>query len=177
MSLIEYQVVSPDEVDAENLLEFYRRQNRETTASADKLRRMIALSDCVVLAREGGRVIGIARALTDGVRGYFTECKLDPAYQGPGAITRTDGRVEHDEQGIALGMATRVLDRLREQGVESVLVTAHGTEEDFCADLGFRRARGAVAMQLEMDGGSGEAGRPFAAEGSLGVPVGIGGAA
>jgi hypothetical protein len=29
-------------------------------------------------------------------------------------------------------------------------VLAHGTEEDFCAELGFKRVRTAVAMQLDL---------------------------
>ncbi|MEP0845015.1 MAG: hypothetical protein HRF43_20120, partial [Phycisphaerae bacterium] len=49
-------------------------------------------------------------------------------------------------------MAGRILEHLREQGVECVQVIAHGTEEDFCADLGFKRTRGAVAMQMDLKG-------------------------
>lgn len=50
---------------------------------------------------------------------------------------------------IARELATRVLGHLREVGVERVDVIAHGTEEDFCRDLGFRPVRGAVTMQLD----------------------------
>ena len=38
---------------------------------------------------------------------------------------------------------------LRDFGVERIDVTAHGTEEDFCFDLGFRKVRGVVAMQMD----------------------------
>lgn len=147
---VEYQLVSPGEVDAAELLAFYERQGHETTRSADKLRQMLQLSCCVVLARDDGRLIGVARGVTDSVRGYLTECKLDPDYQGPAALTRTDGRIEHDEHGIGREMATRVLDSFREMGVERVDTLAHGTEEDFCAELGFKRTRGAVPMQLDL---------------------------
>ena len=47
-------------------------------------------------------------------------------------------------------LGRRVLDCFREMGVEKVEVLAHGTEEDFCAELGFKRARGVVAMQLDL---------------------------
>ncbi|GMU24221.1 MAG: hypothetical protein AMXMBFR13_42970 [Phycisphaerae bacterium] len=150
MGQVDYQVVSPENVDVEELLAFYRRQNHGLIDSAEKLRQMVRLSQCVVTAHEDGRLIGIARGVADGVRGYLAECKLDPACQGPAAVTRTDGRVEHDERGIAREMALRVLESLREGGVERIDVTAHGTEEDFCAELGFRRARGVVAMQLDL---------------------------
>jgi hypothetical protein len=149
MAVIQYQVISPGEVDEGELLAFYEQQCNLTAASVEKLGRMIECSCCFVTARDDGRLIGVARGVTDGLRGYLTECKLDPAYQGPGAVTRTDGRVEHDSQGIAREMAMRVLETLRDLGVERIDVTAHGTEEDFCTELGFRKARGAVAMQMD----------------------------
>src|SRR5438105_2351844 len=80
---IEYQVATPTEVDVDELLAFYERQNHDTTESADKLRGMLERSACFVTARDDGRLIGIARGIADGVRGYLTECKLDPQYQGP----------------------------------------------------------------------------------------------
>lgn len=146
---IEYQRVSPEEVDVDELLEFYHRQQHPTTASAEQLRGMLARSYAVVIAREDGRLIGLARGVTDGVRGYLTECKLDPGYQGPAAVTRTDGRIEHDDRGIARELAVRVLESLRDLGVERIDVTAYGTEEDFCRELGFKPLRGAVSMQLD----------------------------
>jgi predicted N-acetyltransferase YhbS len=147
---IDYQVVSPRDVKVDELLEFYERQSHETTESAEKLQEMIQRSCCFVWARDDGRLIGIARGVADGVRGYLAECKLDPTYQGPAALTRTDGRIEHDEHGIGKEMGRRVLEFFREMGVERVEVLAHGTEEDFCTELGFKKARGVVPMQLDL---------------------------
>jgi predicted N-acetyltransferase YhbS len=149
MAMIEYQVVSPGEVNEGELMDFYQRQCQLPAGSVEKLRRMVECSCCFVTARDGGRLIGVARGVTDGLRGYLAECKLDPAYQGPAAVTRTDGRIEHDERGIGREMAMRVLETLRDLGVERIDVTAHGTEEDFCTELGFRKVRGAVAMHLD----------------------------
>ncbi len=149
MGQIEYQVVSPESVNVLELQEFYHRQSHPTTGSVAKLKRMVERSHCFVIAREDGRLIGIARGVTDGVRGQLTECKLDPGYQGPAAVTRVDGRIEHDEHGIAREMARRVLESLRDFGVERVDVIAYETEEDFCAELGFTRRRGVVVMQLD----------------------------
>jgi hypothetical protein len=78
----------------------------------------------------------------------LVECKLDPVAQGPAAITRQDGRIEHDDRGIAREIARRILQSLAEYGVERIDVTAYGTEVDFCEELGFRRAPGLVSMQL-----------------------------
>lgn len=149
MDGIEYQTVAPEDVDVQELREFYEQQASASPKAEEKLRRMVAGSCCFVTARQNNRLIGLTRGVSDGVRGFLAECKLDPAYQGPAAVTRTDGRIEHDAYGIAREMAMRVLEVLRDLGVERIDVTAHGTEEDFCYDLGFRKVSGVVAMQMD----------------------------
>lgn len=149
MDGIQYHAVAPEDVDVRELKEFYERQSSASPKAEEKLRRMVRGSCCFVTARQHGRLIGMARGVSDGVRGCLAECKLDPAYQGPAAVTRTDGRIEHDTYGIGREMALRVLEALRDQDVERIDVTAHGTEEDFCYDLGFRKIRGVVAMQMD----------------------------
>jgi len=149
MGSIEYQLVSPADVDVNELLDFYERQCNHTGSSIEKIRDVVRRSCCFVIARDDSRLIGVARGLTDGLRGYLTECKLDPAYQGPAAVTKTDGRIEHDAMGIGRELAMRVLESLRDLDVERIDVTAHGTEEDFCFELGFRKTRGTVSMQLD----------------------------
>ena len=140
------QDVTPDE-----LTEFYRRLNHDLAAQPEQIRKMTAHSAAFVTAYADGRLIGIARGVCDGLRGYLTECKLDPAFQGPAAITRTDGRIEHDTNGIATEMARRVLDAMYAEGVLRVDAVAYGTEVDFCEELGFRRARGVVGMTMKAE--------------------------
>lgn len=135
---------------AEELLDFYRRQNHATTQSREKIERMIEATLCFVTARVDRDLIGFARGTTDGVRGHLVECKLDPRFQGPACITHTDGRIEHDTSGIARQMALRVIDSFRQHGVERVDVLAYETEEDFCRELGFVRARGVVPLYLKV---------------------------
>jgi hypothetical protein len=129
--------------------EFYRRLSHDIHAQSHQIRHMMEHSAAFVTARSAdGRLIGIARGVSDGVRGYLAECKLDPAFQGPAAVTRTDGRVEHDQHGIAAEMARRVLENLTFSGVQRVDVLAYGTEEDFLEELGFKRSPGLVAMSM-----------------------------
>lgn len=146
---VKYEVV--DKIDVAELKGFYDAQGCVMPQSVDKLSRMVDNSVCFVTARDpDGRLIGIARGLADGVRGYLTECKLDPARQGPGAVTHIDGRIEHDQYGIAREMAERVLGALATLGCERVDAAAYGTEVDFCEELGFRRAVGVVPMSLDV---------------------------
>lgn len=136
----------------EELVEFYTRTSHPTSAEPARIARLIDDSLCFVTARRDGEVIGIARGVTDGVVGRLVECKLDPAYQGPACITRKDGRIEHDDSGIARQMGLHVIEALRAYGVERIDVTAYGTEVDFCEELGFQRIPGMVAMGLPVRG-------------------------
>jgi len=135
----------------EELLGFYERQKHRTTCVRGKLQRMMDNTFCFVTARRNGELIGLARGVTDGLWGRLAECKLDPAFQGPACITRTDGRIEHDSAGIAAEMARRVIDALVDYGVERIDALAYGTEVDFCEELGFHQMRGVVAMALKAD--------------------------
>jgi len=134
--------------DPEELAAFYQRQHHETTRVPKKLQRMMENTFCFVTARRDGELIGIARGVTDGLLGRLAECKLDPGFQGPACITRTEGRIEHDSSGIAAEMARLVIESLREYGVERIDALAYGTEEDFCEELGFHKVAGVVLMEL-----------------------------
>jgi hypothetical protein len=149
MQGVQYEIVS--RIDPGELEAFYRAQQHPVPASAEKLKSVVDDSVAFVTARAAdGRLIGIARGIADGPRGYLAECKLDPAYQGPAAVTARDGRIEHDQHGIARTMAERVLEALRARGCERIDVAAYGTEVDFCEELGFRRSPGLVAMTLRL---------------------------
>ncbi len=144
---IEYQtIIRPD---PNELRAFYERLNHPTTDALEKLQRMVDSTFFLVTARLHGELIGLARGVTDGLWGCLAECKLDPAYQGPACVTRTDGRIEHDSQGIASEMACMVIEALRDYGVERIDAVAYGTEVDFCEELGFRKIRGVTTMELD----------------------------
>ena len=130
------------------LAAFYQRLGHPMSANSDQIAAMAQRSVAFVTAWNLDELIGIARGVSDGVRGYLTECKLDPAFQGPAAITRTDGRIEHDALGVAREMAERVLAAIRRTGVDRVDALAYGTEVDFLEELGFRRGAGLVGMTL-----------------------------
>lgn len=140
---------TPSDVESDELIAFYARHQHGSLRDSQSIGRMLEQTYCWVTARRSGELIGIARGVTDGVRGYLAECKLDQRYQGPACVTRTEGRIEHDQAGIARKMAQRVIEALLDSGVEHIAVLAYGTEVDFCEELGFRRASGMVPLQLE----------------------------
>lgn len=136
------------DTSAAELTEFYQRLRHRTASEPRQLGSMMRNSAAFATARAGGRLIGLARGVSDGVRGYLTECKLDPEYQGPGAVTRTDGRIEDDAHGIAAELARRVLEQLAQGGAARIDVLAWGTEVDFLEQLGFKRQGGLVGLTL-----------------------------
>ncbi len=137
-----------DDVSPHELADFYDRVSHKIEAETQRIEAMLNKSLAFVSARLDGKLVGIARGLSDGIRGYFTECKLDPSLQGPAAVTKTDGRIEHDEHGIALEMARRVLEKLETSGVRRIDVLAYGTETDFLESLGFKKTGGLVGMTM-----------------------------
>jgi hypothetical protein len=138
--------VTPAELSA-----FYTQVHHDIVAQPRQIEKMLANSAVFVTARSDGKLIGIARGVCDGLRGYLTECKLDPLFQGPAAVTKTDGRIEHDTNGIALEMARRVLSKFFTDGIHRVDVVAWGTEVDFLEELGFQKQGGLVGMTMRAD--------------------------
>ncbi len=136
------------DTNPQELAQFYQRLRHDIAARPEQIQKMMAASAAFVTARRDGELIGIARGLCDGLRGYLTECKLDPTYQGPAAVTGTDGRIEHDQHGIAAEMARRVLDAMVAAGVRRIDALAWGTEVDFCEELGFKRQGGLVGLTM-----------------------------
>ena len=135
----------------EELAGFYARLHHDIAAQPKQIEKMMSNSAAFVTARRDGELIGIARGVCDGLRGYLAECKLDPAYQGPAAVTGKDGRIEHDQHGVAAEMARRVLNAMVDAGVRRIDVLAWGTEVDFCEELGFKRQGGLVGLTMKAD--------------------------
>jgi len=94
---------------------------------ADKpalLKRLIAGSHCFAVAERDGRVIGMARAISDGV---------SDAYIQDVAVLKT-------ERGAGTGRALvrTVLKRLRADGIKWVALIAQDNSGPFYAKLGFK---------------------------------------
>ena len=142
---------SVEDTGPQELAHFYEKLRHDIAAQPAQIEKMMANSVAFVTARRDGELIGIARGVCDGLRGYLTECKLAPAHQGPAAVTRTDGRIEHDQHGIAAEMARRVLSAMVAAGVRRIDVLAWGTEVDFCEELGFKRQGGLVGLTMKAE--------------------------
>ncbi|MFJ7589284.1 GNAT family N-acetyltransferase [Streptomyces sp. NPDC097617] len=82
------RVIGAD-LDVEEVIGVYRASTlaeRRPVADVERFARMLAGANLVVVARaEGGRLIGIARSITDGAYStYVGDLAVDAAYQGKG---------------------------------------------------------------------------------------------
>ncbi len=96
---------------------------------------MLRGSFAVIGAFDGARLIGMGRAISDGASdGYIQDIVVHSDYR---------------RRGIGGAIVTRLVEALREAGVDWIgLVAAPGAEKLY-ASLGFRPLTGHVAMKLE----------------------------
>ncbi len=77
-----------------DVLERSTLARRRPTDDAERARRMVENADIVVCARDGRRLVGVARAITDfSYCCYLSDLAVDVAYQGSGIGTELMRRV------------------------------------------------------------------------------------
>ena len=83
---IEYQKTSDLDPDAFiSVLRSSGLAERRPAGDRDRIARMLAGSNLVIVARDGGKIVGVARALTDyAYCCYLSDLAVDRAYQGRG---------------------------------------------------------------------------------------------
>lgn len=97
------------------------------TDSPDLLRAGVAGASCAVTARRGGRLVGLARALSDGA----TVCYLQDVLVHP-----TEQR-----RGIGRALVRAVLDRYRTVGQKVLLTDDEPGQRAFYESLGYAEIR------------------------------------
>ncbi len=93
---LEPDLASEEFVD---VLERSTLARRRPTDDAERVRRMVRNADIVICARDGARLVGVARAITDfSYCCYLSDLAVDSAYQGGGIGTELMRRT-HDAAG------------------------------------------------------------------------------
>jgi len=97
---MEYRSVTPE--DYEPVRQFLSEVGwRERVADPEKFARMLRNTGRTVVAVDGGRVVGFARALCDEVsNGYISMVAVAPDWRGRGVGREMVRRIVGDEPGI-----------------------------------------------------------------------------
>jgi len=111
---------------------FMRSGIRRPVGDADRLQRMIDNADEIITARDGSKLVGFLRAITD----YSYCCYI------------SDIAVDTDHQGIGIGkeLIRMLRDKLGEEEIQYVLTSAPKTV-GFYEKIGFERADKAFVIK------------------------------
>jgi len=101
------------------------------------IRRIVVGSHCFVLAWEGNEIVGMGRAISDGISdAYIQDITVLHEFQG---------------QGIGTGIVKEILNRLRADGLQWIGLIAGRHSHPFYRKLGFEEMPASTAMLLMMN--------------------------
>ena len=101
------------------------------------IRRIVAGSHCFVLACEGDEIIGMGRAISDGISdAYIQDVAVLPEFRG---------------QGVGTGVVQEILKQLRADGLQWIGLIAGRHSHPFYRKLGFEEMPASTAMLLMMN--------------------------
>lgn len=147
-------------ITSAQLYEFYRRNNIcEANYTEQRAAEVLKHPSLIVAAFEGNDLVGIVRALSDGLAAAIMEFSVDLRFQGGAPRYQNGSLVEADESGLGRQLGMRLLHELAEQKVE--LVTGYvveACEEAFYASLGFEPNEGHKVYYIDR--------RPYARQSS-----------
>ena len=116
---------SPTKDIIHQILALYKREGWwiESGNDPDLLKRIVAGSHCFLIVEDGGRLVGMGRAISDGVSdGYIQDVAVDKEQRG---------------KGIGKEIIRRLMSRLNRDGVNWVGLIAERGSHPFYERLGF----------------------------------------
>jgi spermidine synthase len=101
------------------------------------IRRIVTGSHCFVLACEGNEIIGMGRAISDGISdAYIQDVAVLPEFRG---------------QGVGTFVVKEILKQLRADGLQWIGLIAGRQSHPFYRKIGFEEMPAATAMLLMMN--------------------------
>jgi spermidine synthase len=96
------------------------------------VRRIIEGSHCFLVAVEGGEIIGMGRAISDGASdSYIQDLTVSPSHRG---------------QGVGARIVKRLVSRLEKDGIKWIGLVAERNSDEFYGRLGFGKMTDSVPM-------------------------------
>lgn len=118
-------LVEPNPVQIQQIVQLYRMADwwNDGSDSPEQIPPLISGSHCYCIAMTGERIIGIGRAISDGVSdAYIQDITVHEA---------------HRRKGIASRIVEELVDRLKQDGLGWIGLIAERGTQDFYVKLGF----------------------------------------
>ncbi len=138
-------------ITADQLFDFYQR-NDICGAGFGKDRAAVVLehNSLIIAAFDGEQLVGIARAMFDGLSAAIMEFSVDLVLQGTGGTNGNGSLIEADASGVGKEMGQVLIDELRQMGATfiSTYIVAD-CEERFYESIGFQENRGHLIYHID----------------------------
>ena len=121
----------------------------ETRYSMERATSVLSRCDAVVTARDHGKLVGVARAISDGLSAQVMELSVALSHQGPGARNGTGALVEDDRYDVGRRLAGVLVSILHGQGVDWIEMVACDCELSMYEAAGFKRKEGHRAVIVD----------------------------
>lgn len=129
-------LAEPTIAETDRIQDLYRAEGwweAQDDRAPDLVHRIVRGSHCFLVAEAGERIVGMGRAISDGVSdGYVQDVTVDADYR---------------RKGVGSGIVRRICDRLREDGLSWIGLVAERGSHPFYERLGFRVMPSSLPMR------------------------------
>lgn len=138
-------------ITPEQLFSFYRRNNICEKEFGELVAcKVLDHSSLIVGALEGDILVGIARAMFDGLSADIAELSLERKYQGNGLRYSNGSLIEKDSFGLGQRIGKVLIDELDRMGATFIAVYIVGNcEEEFYKSIGFEHNTGHLVYIID----------------------------
>lgn len=138
-------------ITPEQLFSFYERNNCcETGYGIEVASKVLQHSSLIIGAFEGDRLVGIARAMFDGVAASIMEFSLGLKYQGQGMESGNGSLIGKDESGLGKRIGDLLIKELLGMGAKFItFYIVENCEEAFYESLGFKWNYGHLVYYID----------------------------
>ena len=138
-------------ISPSQLFKFYQRNNIcEANFGEAVAAKVLTGSSLIVAAFEGHELVGIARAMFDGLSAAVMELSVDLRHQGPGGRCNNGSVVEVDASGLARALGERLTEELWKMGGTFITdYIVENAQEKFFESLGFKHNHGHLVYYID----------------------------
>lgn len=136
---------------ADELFAFYERNNIcEVGFGKETAARVLRHPHLIVAAHAGPELVGLARAVFDGLSAHVMEFSLDLRFQEGEPMYANGSLIEADNSGVGRRLGERLLNELEAMGASFITCCiVAGCEEQFYQSIGFRENEGHLVYCID----------------------------